>query len=164
MNDELVLEIPSDPSAIQNAVDLVVHRCYQSEYCRRKLELNFRVGLMEALANAVLYGNGKDPRKRVRLEIALRATTIEARITDEGAGFDPRSVPDPTTPENIERAGGRGLFLMQKLMDEVRFNARGNSVTLVLHLDGPSPRRDSSPLEGRTSRDRPSPLDDARSA
>ena len=151
MNDELVLEIPSDAAAIQNAVDLVVRRCHQSEYCRRKLELNFRVGLMEALANAVLYGNGEDPSKRIRLEIALRAASIEARITDKGAGFDPTSIPDPTTPENIERPGGRGLFLMQKLMDEVRYNDRGNSVTLVLRLDGPNPLDGPNSLDGARS-------------
>jgi len=139
MPTDLVLEIPSDPSAIQHAVELVVRRCEDSAYCRRKLELNFRVGLMEALANAVLYGNGEDPDKRVRLEIALLAHTIEARVTDEGNGFDPEDVPDPTTPENIRRAGGRGLFLMRKLMDEVHFNDVGNSVTLVLHLEPPAP-------------------------
>lgn len=137
MRNDLVLEIPSDAGAIEHAVDLVVRRCENSDYCRRKLELNFRVGLMEALANAVLYGNGEDPRKRVRLEIAFQAHAIEARVTDEGRGFDPDAIPDPTTPENIERPGGRGLFLMRKLMDEVRYNDTGNSVTLVLHLEPP---------------------------
>ena len=138
MRDDLILEIPSDPRAIENAVDMVVRRCAGSDYCRRKLELNFRVGLMEALANAVLYGNGRDPRKHIRLEVAFMRHAIEARVTDEGGGFDPTCVPDPTAPENIERAGGRGLFLMRKLMDDVRYNEVGNSVTLVLHLEPPA--------------------------
>ncbi|MDT8368940.1 MAG: ATP-binding protein [Longimicrobiales bacterium] len=138
MRHDLVLEIPSDPAAIQNAVDLVVRRCDGSDYCRRKLELNFRVGLTEALANAVLYGSEKDPSKRIRLEIIFLAKRIEARVTDQGPGFDPCTVPDPTTPENIERPGGRGLFLMRELMDEVHFNEIGNSVTLVLHLEPPA--------------------------
>jgi len=137
MHDDLILEIPSDPRAIEHAVELVVRRCAHSEYCRRKLELNFRVGLMEALANAVLYGNREDPRKHIRLEVAFMRHAIEARVTDQGPGFDPGEVPDPTTPENIERSGGRGLFLMRKLMDEVRYNDTGNSVTLVLHLERP---------------------------
>jgi serine/threonine-protein kinase RsbW len=144
MRNDLVLEIPSDPGAIEHAVDLVVRRCHDSEYCRRKLELNFRVGLMEALANAVLYGNRADPHKRIRLEIAFLQYTIEARVTDEGPGFDPGTIPDPTTPENIERPGGRGVFLMRKLMDEVRYNEAGNSVTLVLHLEPPAQLDDAA--------------------
>ena len=60
---------------------------------------------------------------------------ITACVIDEGVGFDPAAVPDPTTPENLLRAGGRGLFLMRELMDEVRYNDRGNCVTLVLRLD-----------------------------
>jgi len=138
MRDDLILEIPSDPRAIENAVEMVVRRCEDSDYCRRKLELNFRVGLMEALANAVLYGNGEDPGKHIRLEVAFLRHAIEARVTDEGVGFDPDSIPDPTTPENVERCGGRGLFLMRELMDEVRYNEIGNSVTLVLHLEPPA--------------------------
>jgi len=135
---DLVLEIPNRIGAIQNAVELVVSRCEDSEYCRRKLNLNFRVSLLEALSNAVMYGNGGDPQKRVRLEICFGQYEIEARVTDEGTGFDPHAVPDPTKPENLCREGGRGLFLMQKLMDEVRYNAAGNSVTLVLHLQPPA--------------------------
>ncbi|HKK50457.1 MAG TPA: ATP-binding protein [Myxococcota bacterium] len=139
MRNDLVLEIPSDPSAIEHAVELVVRRCENSDCCRRRLELNFRVGLMEALANAVFYGNREDPEKCIRLEIAILSHAIEARVTDEGNGFDPEEVPDPTMPENIQRPGGRGLFLMRKLMDEVYFNDAGNSVTLVLHLETPAP-------------------------
>ena len=144
MRNDLILEIPSNAKAIEQAVDLVVRRCENSDYCRRKLELNFRVGLMEALANAVLYGNREDPRKRIRLEIAFLRYAIEARVTDEGPGFDPTTVPDPTTPENIERPGGRGLFLMRNLMDEVRYNEVGNSVTLVLHLEPPAQLDDAA--------------------
>jgi serine/threonine-protein kinase RsbW len=69
------------------------------------------------------------------VEITVGESEITARITDQGDGFDPQAVPDPTTPRNITRAGGRGLFLMRKLLDEVSFNDRGNSVTLVLRLE-----------------------------
>ena len=56
-------------------------------------------------------------------------------MTDEGAGFDPESIPDPTTPQNVVREGGRGLFLMRELLDDVQFNALGNSVTLILRVN-----------------------------
>jgi serine/threonine-protein kinase RsbW len=99
------------------------------------MTLNFRVGLTEALSNAMLYGNGHDPSKRVRVEISVDNGAITARITDQGCGFDPAAVPDPTAPENLMKPGGRGLFLMRELLDEVKFNDEGNCVTLVLRLE-----------------------------
>ncbi len=134
MNTELVLEIPNDVHAIEEVVRYVVEQCPCCEENARKLQLNFRVGLTEALSNAILYGNGRDPSKRVRVEVAVQSAKVTARVTDEGNGFDPTAIPDPTLPRNRQRVGGRGLFLMRQLMDEVRFNERGNSVTLILRL------------------------------
>lgn len=135
MDSELVLEIPSDVRAIEEAVEYVMGRCQSCEARARRLRLNFRVGLTEALSNAMLYGNAEDPAKCVRVEVHLSEAEITARVTDQGAGFDPCSVPDPTSPENLCRSGGRGLFLMRKLLDEVHYNDRGNCVTLVLRFD-----------------------------
>jgi serine/threonine-protein kinase RsbW len=100
------------------------------------LNLNFRVGLTEALSNAMLYGNDSDPEKRVRVEVTIKHEEVSVIVTDQGMGFDPASVPDPTLPGNISKTGGRGIFLMKALMDEVKFNERGNSVTLVLRFEG----------------------------
>lgn len=133
MDTALTLELPNDLRAIPHAVEYVVRRCSGCPDARR-LRLNFRVGLTEALSNAMLYGNAADPAKRVRVEILLSDGAIVARVTDQGDGFDPAVVPDPTRPENLTRPGGRGLFLMRELLDEVHFNERGNSVTLVLRL------------------------------
>lgn len=135
MDTDLVLELPNDLRTIEHAVEYVMQRCAACEAHARRMRLNFRVGLTEALSNAMLYGNGRDPSKRVRVEITVGERQITARITDEGQGFDPSAVPDPTIPENIARAGGRGIFLMRELLDDVRFNDRGNSVTLVLRLE-----------------------------
>ncbi len=84
----------------------------------------------------MIYGNASDPRKRVRVEVTVRLEEVAVRVTDQGAGFDPSAVPDPTLPDNISKSGGRGIFLMKSLMDEVRFNDQGNSVTLVLRFEG----------------------------
>ena len=132
---DLVLELPTDVRTIEHAVDYVIGRCPDCAEEARRLELNFRVGLTEALSNAMLYGNSRDPSKRVLVEIAFHLGRIQARVTDQGAGFDPSSVPDPTTPENLTRPCGRGLFLMRKLLDEVVYNDQGNQVTLVLKLE-----------------------------
>jgi len=134
MAPDLILDIPNDLASIEEAVDYVMERCGVCGNDPKKLRLNLRVGLSEALANAVLYGNQRDPSKRVKVEVAFQGSTITARVTDEGRGFDPHLVPDPTQPANIPKAEGRGIFLMRKLLDEVHFNDRGNSVTLVLRL------------------------------
>ena len=143
LENDLVLELPSDVRSIEHAVEYVVRRCQTIEQQAHRLSLNFRVGLTEALSNAMLYGNAHDPAKRVRVEVTLSQGAIRARITDQGTGFDPAAVPDPTRPENLCKSGGRGLFLMRQLLDEVSFNAQGNQVTLVLRLD-----RDLPSLEG----------------
>jgi len=134
MAPDLVLDIPNDLASIEEAVEFVMQRCPSCGQDPRRLRLNLRVGLAEALANAMLYGNGRDPSKRVKVEVAFQDSSITARVTDEGAGFDPMTVPDPTCPANLLKANGRGIFLMRKLLDEVHFNDRGNSVTLVLRL------------------------------
>lgn len=127
-----VLELPNDISAIETAVERAVHCCASARLARSRLMFNFRVGLTEALSNAILYGNGGDPRKRVWVELRVRSGEVRACVTDEGNGFDPDTVPDPRLPENIPRPDGRGIFLMRALMDEVHYNELGNSVTLVL--------------------------------
>jgi len=134
MAPDLVLDIPNDLSSIEEAVEFVMQRCPACGQDPRRLRLNLRVGLAEALANAMLYGNGRDPSKRVKVEVAFQDSVITARVTDEGVGFDPLAVPDPTCPANLLKTNGRGIFLMRKLLDEVHFNDRGNSVTLVLRL------------------------------
>lgn len=131
---ELIFELPNDLHCIEDAVEFIVSRCSTCQDVARKLRFNFRVSLVEALSNAMIYGNGRDPAKRVRLEVHLSAGRLTARVTDQGHGFNPLRVPDPTAPENLLEEGGRGLFLMRKLMDEVHYNERGNSVTLVLNL------------------------------
>ncbi len=136
MDQELILELPNDIRSIENAVEYVMRHCSTCCDYARRFNLNFRVGLTEALSNAMLYGNASDPEKRVRVEVTIRVEDVTVRVTDQGLGFDPTTVPDPTLPDNISKSGGRGIFLMKALMDEVQFNERGNSVTLVLRFEG----------------------------
>lgn len=138
MDEDLVLEIPTDIHSIAGAVDYVMSRCVRCQAHARKLNLNFRVGLTEALSNAMMYGNGHDPSKNVVVEVVMSEGHVQATIRDQGAGFDPTAVPDPTLPENVSRPCGRGLFLMRELLDEVSYNDRGNEVTLVLRLESGS--------------------------
>ncbi len=88
------------------------------------------VAAMEAVNNAITHGNKSDPQKKVDIEISYENNEIRVKVTDEGSGFDPESIPDPTKPENIEELSGRGVFLMSRLADTIEFNENGNSVTM----------------------------------
>lgn len=137
---EFVLDLPSDLRVIEAAVTYLVGRCRAYSFGGSRLNLNFRVGVTEALANAVLYGNEGDARRSVRVEVSIDSSRVELRVVDQGSGFDPEAVPDPTQPENLERSGGRGLFLIRQLMDEVEYNERGNAVRLLLRREPPNGR------------------------
>jgi serine/threonine-protein kinase RsbW len=132
MQLDYVLELPNDLRAIEQSVDYLTDKGLEVGFDMDRLRLNFRVGLTEALANAMLYGNCRDPQKRVRLEARLSRCEIRIVVTDEGRGFDPDTVLDPTLPANRARTGGRGIFLIHQLMDRVEYNERGNSITMIL--------------------------------
>lgn len=132
MRSDYVLELPNDLRAIDRAVQYLIERSSEAGFDVDRLRLNFRVSVTEALANAMLYGNCRDPRKRVRIEAHIEPEMVRVQITDEGRGFNPASLPDPTHPENRLRTGGRGIYLIRKLMDRVEFNDRGNSITMEL--------------------------------
>ena len=93
------------------------------------------LALEEALLNAARHGNGLDPAKTVGIEYALGPEKFEVFITDQGRGFDPNSLPDPRTEENLRKFTGRGVLLMRAYMDLVEFNAAGNQVHMVRRCD-----------------------------
>jgi serine/threonine-protein kinase RsbW len=84
----------------------------------------------EALVNAVVHGNQLDPAKTVQVECHVSPSLVRLEVTDEGAGFDPASVPDCTLEERREAPGGRGVMLMRSFMTRIEYNAKGNSVIL----------------------------------
>jgi serine/threonine-protein kinase RsbW len=89
----------------------------------------------EAVINAILHGNKKDPAKRVRCSFELSDESLRIAIADEGPGLDPETVPDPLAPENILRSSGRGIFLMRAIMDEVHFHQLdpGTEIEMIKH-------------------------------
>jgi serine/threonine-protein kinase RsbW len=89
------------------------------------------VSVMEAVNNAIIHGNKSDERKSVEIEIFLENNELNVTVKDEGNGFRPGEVPDPTSPENIELANGRGIFLMKNLTDGIEFNRKGNIVKMT---------------------------------
>lgn len=126
------IDLPSDLGLLEAVVSYLITRSLANGFDDPRLDFNFRVSVTEALANAILYGNDGDPEKTVRVEVNVDPHRVEVTVIDQGGGFDPRRVPDPTSPENLEATGGRGLFLIRHLMDEMSFNERGNIVRMAL--------------------------------
>ena len=89
-----------------------------------------RLALEEALANAFKHGNKGDPSKIVRLECEVESDLVRIEVEDQGEGFDPATVPDPTEQENVEIPSGRGLTLMRAFMSEVHIQPPGNRVRM----------------------------------
>src|SRR3989339_513107 len=89
------------------------------------------LALEEALVNAINHGNRMDSQKKVVIGYSVGQDMAEISVADQGNGFDPRHVPDPRCGENLYKAGGRGLFLIQSYMDEVDFNEKGNCIRMV---------------------------------
>ena len=91
-----------------------------------------RTAVEEAVGNAIHHGNANDPDRTVTIEYAADAARVVIDVRDEGLGFDPRSVPDPTRPENIDIPAGRGIMLMRSYMSEVEYAVPGNRVRMTL--------------------------------
>lgn len=113
-------------------MELIAGACRAGALPLRKIQFNLRTALAEALANAIVYGNGANPAKRVHVRVELARDAIHIEVSDDGVGFDRAGLPDPTRPENLEREDGRGLFVIRHLVDHVTFNEKGNVICLTL--------------------------------
>src|SRR6187402_303946 len=96
---------------------------------------NIMVAITESVNNAIRHGNKEDKSKNVTLTATCEENVLLFTIEDEGTGFDPDSLPDPTAPENLEKIGGRGIFLMKHLSDEVKFSNEGRKVELTFFIN-----------------------------
>lgn len=96
---------------------------------------NIMIAVTEAVNNAIKHGNASDKTKNVHLSLSLDTSMIRFVVKDEGVGFDYQNLPDPTSPENIEKPGGRGIFLMKHLSDEVDFKEEGRIVELSFYMN-----------------------------
>ncbi len=130
--DNLMLEVdllvPSKIEAISPVVERLM-RLLKKTCCASEQEFAVETALREALANAIVHGNRQDPRKKVRVCCACQADGgILIIVKDEGQGFDPARLPSPLVGESIYSEHGRGIYLINLLMDEVRFERGGTEV------------------------------------
>ncbi|MGO9110100.1 MAG: response regulator [Thermoguttaceae bacterium] len=154
LRTESVFHLENDPALFEPLVRYLQEETIRLGVCAEADRVRIGIALEEALANALYHGNldiaselrethgyrdlilarrSQAPYQDRRIEVEARINRFEAAfaIRDEGAGFDPNSLPDPTEPANIEMASGRGIFLMRAFMDDVLYNEAGNAVVLV---------------------------------
>jgi serine/threonine-protein kinase RsbW len=124
------LVLPSHIEAVANAAAAAsdfVKSCGLDEQAAFGIDMAVR----EAITNAMVHGNQEDETKSVELILNCLGDALEIEVRDQGEGFDPADVPDPTEPANILKTSGRGIFLMRSFMDEVEWLARPNGGTTV---------------------------------
>jgi serine/threonine-protein kinase RsbW len=123
------LLIPSDTAEARRVQEQIERLLKIHQFGEREV-FGIRLAVEEALVNAIKHGNQMDPSRKVRVAFQVSQEKFEVLIADEGQGFDPCDVPDPTAPENLERPCGRGIMLMRHYMTTVAYNERGNMVSM----------------------------------
>ncbi|WP_459557749.1 ATP-binding protein [Lacunimicrobium album] len=121
--------IPSDTAAGQEVQESIIKLLEQNDFSDRDV-FGMRLALEEGIVNAIKHGNRMDISKKVHVDCKLSEDHVRVVIRDEGPGFKPEEVPDPTADENIERPCGRGIMLMRAFMSLIEYNDKGNVLTL----------------------------------
>jgi serine/threonine-protein kinase RsbW len=125
-------DIPSSRDELDAAIAKIVAALEQLGYDQANA-FAIRLALEEALTNAMRHGNKSDPNRIVKLACDISERDVVLDVEDQGEGFDPHSVPDPTAAENVDIPSGRGLMLMRSFMAEVQVHPPGNRVTMRYH-------------------------------
>jgi serine/threonine-protein kinase RsbW len=128
------LEIESDPNNLITVEEFVNYFCKDVNLPDEKLS-NVLLAVTEAATNAIIHANKCDTNKKVTVEAAVENSKLIIKIKDEGEGFDPGNVPDPTEPENLLKDSGRGIYLMRVYMDDLQLHRTPSGMELVLTVN-----------------------------
>lgn len=128
--------VPNDLAAAKQPERAILEEAQACGYCENAA-FAIKLALEEAMTNAFRHGNKRDPNKHITIRYQVAEDRIEIEVVDEGEGFEPDKVPDPTQPEYIDRPHGRGIMLMRAYLDLVEYSKTGNAVRLVI-LNKPS--------------------------
>ncbi len=134
-NKSYHLEILSDPSNLV-IVEEFVNQFTEDLDLSEDKKSDLLLAITEATTNAIIHANKSDASKKVQITVNISGEQIKISIKDEGKGFDPEKVPNPTDPENLMKDSGRGLYLMRIYMDELKYNRTPNGMetVLVMHI------------------------------
>jgi serine/threonine-protein kinase RsbW len=127
------LTLKSDPKKIYE-VEFFVKNFAQDLNIDENIYPNILISVTEAVNNAIIHGNQKNINKEVNIKLTTSKKVLTILVSDQGDGFDPEDLPDPTLAENIEKLGGRGVFLIQQLSDLVNYRNDGRTVEMHFFL------------------------------
>jgi len=130
MHENIEFELPSAISLMSVVLEYLMKRVEKLGVIKPE-QSNLFVALDEAFVNAVKHGNKFDAQKLVRITAEVSKHEAKFTIEDEGEGFDVKNIPDPLDPENLFKTSGRGVLFIYNIMDEVKYNDRGNRLTMV---------------------------------
>ncbi len=130
LHENIEFELPSAISLMHIVLDYLMKRVEKLGVIKPE-QSNLFVALDEAFVNAVKHGNKFDEKKLVRITTEVSKQEARFTIEDEGEGFDVQNIPDPLDPENLFKTSGRGVLFIYNIMDEVKYNNRGNRLTMV---------------------------------
>lgn len=131
------IEIPSQLKFIKGIAHNIIADAKLMGYDEAELRDKIPVTVDEAVTNAIKHGNKFQEDKKVYIDIHIDVERIKIVVADEGPGFNVKAVPDPTDPANFLKPSGRGILFMSIGMDEVRFNEKGNILTLIKYKNSP---------------------------
>jgi len=128
------IEIESDPNNLITIEEFVNYFSKDLGLSDEQLSV-LLLAVTEATTNAIIHANKCDPTKLVKIHAQIEDSKLLIKIKDEGKGFDPTKLPDPTQPENLLKDSGRGVFLMKVYMDEVKYNVTPSGLETILILN-----------------------------
>lgn len=131
--DTIKIEIPSINENIR-IIESFIDNAKEKFNLDDDIYGNIMIAVTESVNNAIMHGNKNDRTKNVTLSLSLNNNIINFKVRDEGHGFDFQNLPDPTSPENLDKPSGRGIFLMKHLSDEVNFSNNGSLVELSFYM------------------------------
>jgi len=137
MERTIHIEIPSQLRFIKGIAHNIIADAKLMGYDEHELRDKIPVTIDEAVTNAIKHGNKFQEEKCVTIDVSINTDRIKMVVADEGAGFDVKAVPDPTDPMNFLKPSGRGILFMTIGMDDVRYNEKGNMLTLIKYRVSP---------------------------
>ncbi|MCZ8353654.1 MAG: ATP-binding protein [Cyclobacteriaceae bacterium] len=132
--NSISVQIPSISDNIR-MIESFIDNAKERFHLNEDMYGNIMIAVTEAVNNAIKHGNKADSSKNVFLSLTLDENLLKFVVKDEGPGFDFHTLPDPTAPENLDKPGGRGIFLMRHLSDDVNFKDNGRVVELSFYMN-----------------------------
>ncbi|MDD5634815.1 MAG: ATP-binding protein [Candidatus Omnitrophica bacterium] len=129
-NFKIRTTIPNDSSLLKEVSKKLIARL-EERHIDDNIIFDIHVGVEEAIRNAMVHGNQSDPDKKVTIIAEIADNKVMITVEDEGNGFNPDNLPDPTLDENLLKEGGRGVYLIKHLMDEVRYENGGRRIIMI---------------------------------